>query len=164
MSKLRICFVTTAGLGMHKGWKALKVLEEWQAKSNCAAKGFALPTNRLDRLVHLYGLFKNTLIRGQRAYLFVGRERRDLAQAKSYYRAQLSRWGFPRKGKKSAGPMPPPNGGYALPINAQPEGIFIPSVAPGPVPVTANSTTFADYAQTINHALHMEDFDGPPHV
>jgi hypothetical protein len=139
MSKLRICFITTAGLGMHKGWKVLKVLEEWQAKSNCAAKGFALPTNRIDRLVHLYGLFKNTLIRGQRSYLFVGRERRDLAQTKSYYRAQLNRWGFPRKGKKSAGPLPP-----------QP-------VFPGDVPTYASP-------QTVNASGQTQHFTVPPNV
>ena len=170
MSRRRILLVSP--IGNFRGWTALKKLEAW-----AHAGGVSIPhASRMDRLIFLYSTLKGGLGSGQRAFLLVTQERRGLAHHKSYYKSQLARWNFPRKGGKKkivmAEPSPGTLSGYASstvasvglpPINT----VSMPDTIPGPshtiTGVMVNGHYFpsqahyaaAQHAQTLSEAEEL---------
>lgn len=93
MTHLRIILVS-GRLGQHKGWKALRVLEQW-----AHLKGLSYPLlSRLERLKFLFNMYKasDTQFRNN---LWIAYETRALRHPKSAYRIMLKSYGFkdPRK-------------------------------------------------------------------
>jgi hypothetical protein len=90
MTRLRIYLNTP--FFKARGWKALRLLEDW-GKKNLPASSIPTFKTKLDRLTWLFAQHKDNLPRGMKGYLIITREARGLRASMSHYRGSLKHFG-----------------------------------------------------------------------